>query len=111
MKGYTMNIDKAKKTFSITLEGNFSESDIENYIQDFKKNLGSINPPEYELNFEASAFKVLPQDLVPMLKNCFEMYKQSNFKKININIGSNAVVKMQVRRVINSIGISNFEIV
>lgn len=109
MKGYTINIEKEPKIFAITLKGNFGEDDIANYIEDFKKNLSTVNPSEYQLNFEASEFKVLPQELVPALKDCFEVYKQANFKKININVGNNTIQKMQVRRVINSIGITNFE--
>ncbi|NGX96656.1 MAG: hypothetical protein G4V63_15995, partial [Candidatus Afipia apatlaquensis] len=91
--------------------GNVKKDDILNYVQDFKKNLSTIIPSEYQLNFKASGYKVLTQDLIPMLKNCFEMYKQANFKKIYIDMGGNVVQKMQVKRVVNSVGLSNFEIV
>lgn len=110
MSSYTMNIEKSKKIFSIALEGNFGKDDILNYLEDFKKNLSNINPGEYQLEFEANKFKVLPQDLLPAFTKCFELYKEANFKKIIANVGDNAVQKMQVRRVMTSVGLDNFEI-
>jgi hypothetical protein len=111
MSNYLINIDKTKKIFLITLEGSFGKDDILNYLEDFKKDLNSINPAEYQLQFEANKFKVLPQDLLPAFTECFKLYKQASFKKIIANVGDNAVQKMQVRRVMTSVGLDNFEIV
>ncbi|MDF2821306.1 MAG: hypothetical protein K0R15_1747 [Clostridiales bacterium] len=106
---YNITNQKSNKNLSIKLGGVFSPADVENFMKDFKKELITINPIEYDITFDSNELQVSPQEMLPLLENCFHMYKEIGFKKVNINIGNSPILKMQIKRVANKIGL-NFEI-
>jgi len=110
MGNYNIDVTTNDKSLKIKLEGNFTETDAINFIRDFDGEAKKIQTKEYNLSFDASSLKVSPQQMLPVLKGCFETYKRLGFKKVHINIGSSAVLKMQVNRVIKEVGLTNCEL-
>lgn len=109
-KLFTLNLNKAEKVVCAVNQGTFNPEAANAFASEYKKIVDSINPSEYELRFDASNLRVNSQDVIPSLAACMEMYKKDGFKNIVFNCGTNATLKMQVRRVATNVGLINYNI-
>jgi hypothetical protein len=107
---HTIDVKKGTKEITIILEGAFDEQATQAFVNDFKAEMGKINPSEYVITFDASNFNVLKQEMIPVLEGCFKLYKELNFKEIKMILGT-PVLNMQVNRVARMAGLDNFSIV
>jgi hypothetical protein len=105
-----LKLDKVGKILYATVKGFFQPVDANEFVEEYQKNVKLINPKDYELHFNSRELKVSSQDMVPMLSACFEMYQKDQFKNLIFDCGTNAGLKLQIRRVATSVGLNNFEI-
>lgn len=108
MGQYNISVKSDVKLLKITLGGKFTETDAQNFMKDFTSQVKTINPTDYVLAFDSSDLQVSQQEMLPILQNCFTTYKQIGFKKVNVNIGTSSVLKMQVNRVVKTAGLTDF---
>ncbi|MNV61571.1 hypothetical protein D3C71_1540830 [compost metagenome] len=59
---------------------------------------------------DCTGLNVSSPDVLPMLEQCFILYKDSGFKKVIFTIKSNPILKMQLARVARSTKLENYEI-
>jgi len=98
-------LDKGKKELDVKVWGMYEEKDAESFMEEFQKIVSTIQPSQYILSFDCKELKVSTRDMVPMLESCFKMYKDLNFKKVIINAGNNATLKMQFTRIARNSGL------
>ncbi|WP_035284125.1 MULTISPECIES: hypothetical protein [unclassified Clostridium] len=110
MKKYQMSVDKGKKEMNIRVWGMFEASDANSFIEDFKKELSSIQTSEFILAFDAKDLNVSKPEMLPMLEGCFKMYKECNFKKVTAKVENNVTLKMQLSRIGRNSGL-NIEVI
>lgn len=110
-KKFELKLDTAAKVLKAMVEGFFQPEDANGFVQEYTLNLKNINAREYELHFDCKNLKVTAKDMVPMLTACFELYHKDNFKKVIFDCGTNSTLKLQLRRIGNTVGLQNFEIV
>jgi hypothetical protein len=92
-------------------EGQFSPEDGLRYFQDFQKEASKVNPAQCQLYLDGSKLAVSASNSAEILGSCMKMYKDFGFEKVTINIGSNAILKMQVKTLASKVGFSKFELV
>ncbi len=103
---------ESKKTFNIVLKGNFDPESGRAYVEAYNKNINSINPSEYILEFDCVELAVSGQESLPVLRSCFETYAKAGFKKvISIIDSKNIVLGMQINRIARETGLPNFELI
>lgn len=111
MGSFAFDLKSGSKDLNVLVEGMFTQQNALDFINEYQKNTSGINPGEYNLIFDATNLKVSTQEVLPLLENCMQMYKQSGFKRIEVSIGSSAIVKNQIRRVVEKVGLQNCEII
>lgn len=100
-----MKLDSAKKELQITIVGNFTPEQAQQYINDYNSHVKSINPSDYTLRLDCTDLNVVTPELIPSLEACYNLYKSSNFNKVIFEISKNAIVKMQLSRIAKKIGL------
>jgi P pilus assembly chaperone PapD len=110
-KKFTLRLDKQGKIFYAEVHGSFKPEDANAFVTEYTQNVNSINPTEYELNFDSTKLKVNTQDMVPMLAACFEMYDKAGYRRIVFDCSGNPTLKMQINRVAKMTGLKNYELV
>jgi hypothetical protein len=110
-KKFELKLDRSANVLKAMVQGFFQPTDAESFVDEYTRNVNIINAKDFELQFDCTNLKVSSTEMVPMLTACFEMYKKDEFKKIIFQCGDNASLKMQIRRVANSVGLPNFEII
>jgi len=111
MGSFVFDLKNGEKTLNVIIEGMFTSENAEDFIVDYQKNIAEIKPAEFALIFDATKLKVSTQEVLPMLENCVQLYKQTGFKKIIMNMGSSSIVKNQIKRVIEKVGLLNCEVI
>jgi hypothetical protein len=92
-------------------EGQFSPEDGLRYYQDFKEAASKVNPATCRLYLDGSKLAVSSSDSAPVLGSVLKMYKDFGFEKITMTVGTNAILKMQVKTLAAKVGFSKFELV
>lgn len=108
---YTMNINQAKKELQIVIVGNFTPEQAQQFVADYNKKVNSIPASEFTLRLDCTDLGVVTPELIPSLEYCYDMYKQSGFKKIIFEIANSTIVKMQLNRIARKVGLANAEFV
>ena len=111
MGSFVFDLKHEEKALNVMIEGMFTPQNALDFIAEYQKNIAEIKPAEYALVFDATNLKVSTQEVLPMLESCVQLYKQTGFKKIVMNMGSSAIVKNQIKRVIEKVGLLNCEVV
>ena len=111
MGSFAFDLKSGTKDLNVLVEGMFTQQNAADFINEYQKNISRINPGEYNLVFDATNLKVSTQEVLPLLENCLQLYKQAGFKRIEVNISSSTIVKNQIKRVIEKVGLQNCEIV
>lgn len=112
MKKFEFKTDRLGKKIDVNLRGMFKPQDAKDYVNEYQKVIGTINSKEYRLQFDCTEMIITPADAVPMLKGCFEMYKQAGFNKVVAKISktNGLIMKMQFNRLAKETGLTNFEV-
>lgn len=105
------NITRGINSLKITLAGKFTPEETAQFLKEFQAEVAKIQPANTELHFSAGDFQVLAAERQDSLKECFQLYHKIGFKKVVIDVGNNAILKMQVKRLAADAGVTNFEIV
>mgnify|MGYP003412930584 FL=1 len=108
--GYIIDLNPQNKTINIRVEGVFTPDQATQFHTDYEKQVNSISAGTFDLIVDCTDMKVINQDMIPALTHSLELYKSSNFKKIKFTINGNPILKMQLNRIIRSVGIINGEI-
>ncbi|GAA0485588.1 hypothetical protein GCM10008986_08610 [Salinibacillus aidingensis] len=107
MKKYDIQVQHEKKTIDMVVRGSFSEQDVQNFMRDYQNAVSSIKAGEYTLEIDCTNLDILTQDMVPQMEASLNMYKESGFHTVQLNIRNNAVLKLQLHRLARSIGLKN----
>lgn len=107
---YEMKLNPAAKEFFIQVEGSFTEDKANQFITDYKRHISKINPADYKLRLDSKSLHLVTQEMQPSLEGCLELYKQSQFGEVIIELNKSAVAKMQISRLANNVGLSNITI-
>lgn len=105
-----LNLNKLTKIIYAKVKGAFEPEDAAYFVSEYTKIVEQVDAKEYELRFDCTELRVNSQDMVPLLKNCFDMYKKDGFKKVIFDCGSNAALRMQCGRVSRMSELHNCEI-
>lgn len=111
-KKFELKTDSAKKELFIQLSAsNLSEAEVNEFNKAYMAITSAINASEYILFIDCSGAGVVTQAMVQSLEATFVVYKKTGFKKIIVDVGSSAVLGMQVKRVGLSAGLDNLEVI
>lgn len=110
MKKFEFNKPSTNK-MEIKFQGMFEQQDAMAFINEYNMNVKGITPNNCEVLLDAVDLKVSPQEMIPLLEQCFILYKQTGFKKVSMKLGQSSVLKMQVKRVADKSGLTNYEII
>lgn len=78
-----------QNTLKISVCGFFNSSDAHSYIEEYNRCLKNINPSSINLTLDCTSLEIVHRDVLPLLEECFRMYKDSGFKCINMLLSSN----------------------
>lgn len=105
MKKYAMSLDKTNKQLNVTIGGQFEPDDANSFVKEFIATIATIEASEFILSFDAQELKVSKPEMLPMLEDCFKMYKDFGFKKVVGKVGNNITLKMQLSRIARKAGL------
>lgn len=108
---YTIKVNSSKKTVAMRVSGSLTPEDAENFVRDYHKSMNTIDPTTYNLEFDCTTMKVVSREMVPMLEDCYKLYKESGFNKVIFQIKENAMLSMQLKRLARNTGLTNVEVV
>ncbi len=106
----TYQVTHNQNTLTVKLEGKFDQALTAEFVNAFQTEVAKIQPANTELKFLAENFQVLGADMHDTLKSCFELYQKLGFKKVLMDLGTNAILNMQVKRIAAAAGLQNVEI-
>jgi anti-anti-sigma regulatory factor len=110
MGSFSFSPNPAANTLGVMVEGTFSQEDAGRFIQDYNERVSKFDPASYEIVLDCTKLNVSSPDVLPMLEQCYKMYKESGFKKVVFTIAKNPILKMQLGRVARSTKLENYEI-
>lgn len=104
--------DTADKKISIIVNGRIEDGFFDEFIKSYTSTVSSVNASEYTLDVDFTTVPITPQNLTDVLRDALKLYKKDNFKKINVYLSqSQIIVKMQIKRIANEIGLNNVELI
>jgi hypothetical protein len=107
---YSINVNRVRKTIDMVIVGTFTPQQVQEFVKEYTTKVKSINAKDYTLNVDSTDMDVLRQDMVPSMENSIRMYQQSGFDKMIITIKKNAILKLQLNRILKNVGFTNAEI-
>lgn len=111
MSKYSITVNSAIKKLDIAVEGTVSPAEAESFIKDYNRKISSIDTSAFEVVFNCTDLNVSAPDMLLILKGCFELYKQANYKKYTFLMKKNVVLKMQLSRLAREVGLANMEFI
>lgn len=102
---FNIKIDGSKKIFIIKVGGYFKQDEVKAFIEDYKKNVKSINPEYYSIAIIGEELITTGPDLVSTLENIVNLYKETGFKKYYGSLPSSPLAAMQLKRIITKCGL------
>ncbi|HWI49586.1 MAG TPA: hypothetical protein VNU45_15325 [Rummeliibacillus sp.] len=108
---YIIKLDKLKKEMYMQINGSFSPEKVDEFIKDYDRNVNSIKASEYNLRLDCKDLSLVSPELVPLLENCYAMYKETGFQKVIFEIPNSVILKMQLSRLSRKAGLTNAEFV
>lgn len=108
---YSIKLDKMEKTVHLVIVGTFTPEQTAKFAKDYQAKIALINPTEYILAFDCRDLDVVPQEMVPSLEACFQLYRSSNFSKVVIGIRKErSIINMQLNHIARIAGLVNLEV-
>ncbi|WP_410512386.1 hypothetical protein PaeBR_20635 [Paenibacillus sp. BR2-3] len=111
MGNFSFTPNSATSTLKVRVEGAMSQEDAGRFIQEYNEHVSKFDPAKYDIILDCTGLNVSSPDVLPMLEQCYIMYKNSGFKKVVFTIAKNPVLKMQLGRVARATKLENYEIV
>ena len=108
---YSIKVNRIKKVVEMMVGESFTDEDVKNFVNDYLKNMSSIDTSAYTLEVDCTTMKVVEAKMAPKLEASFNMYKESGFNKVIFQISKNTVLKMQLNRIARGAGLTNSEVV
>lgn len=108
---YTINVNNIKKEFYVEVNGTLSNKQVDQFVSDYNRKVNAISASDFILRLDAKELNLVSPELVPQLEACYELYKQSGFKKTIFEIPNNVIIKMQLNRIARKVGLENTEFV
>lgn len=102
---YDITWDNEKKAIVMEVRGFFKPEDGESFIKDYNSMIAKVNPSEYTLVVDPEDLKTSSQDMIPVLKGCFELYKSSGFKEVLMVTPTSAISTMQLKNIQKETGV------
>ncbi|BCG61062.1 hypothetical protein [Paenibacillus sp. URB8-2] len=110
MGSFKFETTPALRTLNVTVEGSFSQEDAARFVAAYNDSVSKFNPKEYEIVLDCTTMNVTAPGVIPMLEQCYLMYKESGFKNVVFTIAKNPVLKMQLGRVARTTKLDQYEI-
>ncbi|MFD1775244.1 hypothetical protein [Paenibacillus rhizophilus] len=110
MGSFKFETSPASHTLNVTVEGSFSQEDAARFVAAYNDSVSKFNPQQYEIVLDCTTMNVTAPGVVPMLEQCYVMYKESGFKNVVFIIAKNPVLKMQLSRVARNTKLEHYEI-
>jgi hypothetical protein len=110
MGSFSMSTNRTNNVFEVMVEGTFSQEDAMAFITEYNQEVASFQPEDYVIQLDCTKLNVSSPDVLPMLEQCYRMYKETGFQKVTFTISKNPVLKMQLGRVARNTGLANYEI-
>lgn len=101
----------SERELKVTVEGSFSQEDAARFIEASNEHIAGINPAEYAVYLDCTSMNVNAPCVVPVLEQCYGLYKDAGFHQIVFAIARNPVLKMQLGRVARTAKLENYEII
>ncbi|MUK88250.1 hypothetical protein GMD78_07580 [Ornithinibacillus sp. L9] len=107
---YDIKVNSVAKSIDMVIKGTFTPEQVEAFVKDYTSKVQSVQAADYTLNVDSTDMDVLTQEMVPSMENSIKMYQQSGFDKMVIKIKENAILKMQLNRILRNANFANAEI-
>ncbi|ETT62709.1 hypothetical protein BSK66_18560 [Paenibacillus odorifer] len=111
MGNFNFATNAADQKLNVQVEGTMSPEDAERFINEYNQIISAFDPKQYEIILDCKTLNVSSKDTLPMLEQCYILYKQSGFKKVTFIIAKSPVLKMQLSRVARATKLENYEII
>ena len=111
MGNFNFSPSPETQALKVKVEGAMSQEDAGRFIQEYNDQVSKFDPTQYEIILDCTTLNVSSPDVLPMLEQCYIMYKESGFKKVVFTIAKNPILKMQLGRVARTTKLDNYEIV
>lgn len=110
MGNFNIHVNVMTKVVESSVEGIMSVEDAANFILQYQKAVCRIPTSEYTLFFDCRKLEISPPESQKKLEECFELYKQSDFKKIVFKAGDNSVLKTQLSRIAEDSKLNRYKV-
>lgn len=84
--------------------GSFSEDEANSFLAEYQQKVKTLDVKNTTLILNATELKVLPQDMMPLLEKCMELYMKDGFKNVFILDFASAITNSQIKRIAKTIG-------
>lgn len=98
------SIELQGKKLIIECSGLFTEDEAKAFIGDYQQKVKTLDAKNTNLILNCTELKVSPQEMIPMLQGCMELYMKDGFKNVFMVDFSSAITNSQVKRIAKSIG-------
>ncbi len=98
------SFDLQGNTLIIKNAGLFSEDEAKSFMAEYSQKVKTLDTKNTTLILNATELKVLPQEMMPLLQKCMELYMKDGFKNIFIIEFSSIITNSQIMRVAKSLG-------
>ena len=107
---YEIKVNKIKKTVNLYVSGTAKPEAIEDFLKEYNSTVNSIQVSEFDLVADGQEMSVETPENVQQLVEIMKMYQHSGFKNVIIQVASsNAILKMQLKRIIRNSGADNIK--
>ena len=111
MKKTNILVNTARKVVNMSVSGKMTPEDAKAFLVEYNTKMSAIRGSEYTLEIDCTTMQVLTPDLTQDLTGVMQLYKSTGFKKILIIVSNNAVLKMQLGRLIRNTSLTQAEII
>lgn len=95
---YFMEVNKETNEFFCCVNGTYTEQDALDSINAYNEVVATLDPQKSTLVIDCNGLDAQTQDLAQLLKGCFEMYKATGFKEVQL-VGSSSMTQLsQMKR-------------
>jgi hypothetical protein len=109
--GYIIDVRTTAKTIIMKIVGSFTRDQAEQFHLDYRKQISIISTIDFVLEVDCREMKAINQELIPKLIRSYELYKESNYKKIVFLVNDDEAIHAQLNQVAQSINLPNYQII
>lgn len=98
------SFDLKGKALVITNSGLFTEDEAKSFMADYQQKVKTLDAKSTSLILNATGLKVLPQEMMPLLQQCMEIYMKDGFKNVFVIEFASAITNSQIKRIAQAVG-------